>query len=139
MLDSYHDRIDPLKKIDQSMNTKAISIRPFIGAKNFELSRSFYKDLGFLETILSRNMSVFKTEGLGFYLQDAYVRDWIENTMIFLEVEDVDQYYNQLLALDLTNKYKSAKLTPIRNQDWGRECFLHDPSGVLWHFGEFIK
>ena len=139
MLDSCHDRIDPLKKRDQSMDTKAISIRPFIGAKNFELSRSFYKDLGFQETILSRNMSVFKTEGLGFYLQDAYVRDWIENTMIFLEVEDVDQYYNELLALDLTNKYKSAKLTSIRNQDWGRECFLHDPSGVLWHFGEFIK
>ena len=121
------------------MNTKAISIRPFIGAKNFELSRGFYKDLGFQETILSRNMSVFKTEGLGFYLQNAYVRDWIENTMVFLEVEDVDRYYNELLALDLTNKYKSAKLTPIRNQDWGRECFLHDPSGVLWHFGEFIK
>ncbi|PZO24508.1 MAG: glyoxalase, partial [Flavobacteriaceae bacterium] len=28
---------------------------------------------------------------------------------------------------------------PIRNHDWGRECFLHDPSGILWHFGEFFK
>jgi len=121
------------------MEHKAISIRPFIGAKNFEVSRSFYRDLGFEESILATNMSLFKTEGLGFYLQDAYVQDWIDNSMIFLEVDDVNCYWNELLALDLTTKYKHVKLMPIREQDWGRECFLHDPSGILWHFGEFLK
>jgi hypothetical protein len=84
-------------------------------------------------------MSYFKTQGLGFYLQDAYVQEWIDNSMIFLEVEDVGQYWSGLLALDLTAKYKNVKLTPIRKYDWGRECFLHDPSGILWHFGEFSK
>jgi catechol 2,3-dioxygenase-like lactoylglutathione lyase family enzyme len=117
---------------------KAISIRPFIGAKNFELSRSFYRDLGFQESILSHNMSYFKTDGLGFYLQDANVPDWIDNTMIFLEVDDVDRFWNELFALDLTTKYKSVRLTSIRELDWGKECFVHDPSGILWHFGEFF-
>lgn len=121
------------------MNQKALSIRPFIGAKDFEVSRNFYRHLGFQESILFPNMSLFKTEGLGFYLQDADVKDWIDNTMVFMEVEDVDQYWNELLALDLTAKYKNVKLTPIRKYDWGRECFLHDPSGILWHFGEFPK
>ena len=121
------------------MQHKALSIRPFIGAKNFEESRSFYRDLGFEEKVLTHNLSVFKIRELGFYLQDAYVEDWINNTMIFLEVEDVDQYWNELSALNLTDKYKGAKLTPIRKDTWGRECFLHDPSGVLWHFGEFYK
>jgi catechol 2,3-dioxygenase-like lactoylglutathione lyase family enzyme len=116
-----------------------MSIRPFIGAENFELSRSFYRDLGFQEKVLSPNMSLFKTDDLGFYLQDAYVKDWIDNTMIFLEMEDVDRYWNELLALDLPAKYQRVKLTPIRTYDWGRECFLHDPSGILWHFGEFRK
>lgn len=121
------------------MEHKAISIRPFIGAKDFEISRSFYRDLGFEEIILSHNMSCFKTEGLAFYLQDAYVQDWIDNTMIFLEVDDVSRYWNELIALDLTTTYKNVKLVPIRNNDWGRECFLHDPSGILWHFGEFFN
>jgi hypothetical protein len=121
------------------MEHKAISIRPFIGAKNFELSRSFYRDLGFQESILSHDMSYFKTEGIGFYLQDAYVKDWIDNSMIFLEVDNVLRYWNELLALDLPAKYDGVRLTPIRELDWGRECFLHDPSGILWHFGEFIK
>ena len=119
------------------MNQKALSIRPFIGAKEFEVSRNFYRDLGFQESVLFHNMSYFKTQELGFYLQDANVKDWIDNTMVFMEVENVDEYWNELLALDLTVKYKNVKLTPIRKYDWGKECFLHDPSGILWHFGEF--
>ncbi len=78
------------------MEHKAISIRPFIGAENYEESRSFYRDLGFQESILSNNMSYFKIEGLGFYLQDAYVQDWVDNSMIFLEVDDVGRYRNEL-------------------------------------------
>jgi len=119
------------------MNHKASSIRPFIGAKDFEISRSFYRDLGFEETSLGAHMSVFKTGNLAFYLQNAYVKDWIDNTMIFIEVDDVVRYYNELLALDLPSRYQNVKLTPIRYEEWGSECFLHDPSGILWHFGAF--
>ena len=121
------------------MEHKASSIRPFIGAKDYELSRRFYNDLGFQEIVLYSNMSLFKTGQIGFYLQDYYVQEWINNSMIFLEGEDVDYYWNQLAALDLPGKYEHVKLIPIRNEDWGRECFLHDPSGVLWHFGQFKR
>ena len=120
------------------MKHTAKSIRAFIGAKNFEESRLFYKDLGFEESVLSKNMSLFKvSDNLGFYLQDAYVKDWIDNLMVFLEVDDVDRYWNDLQNLELDKKYKNVKLTPIKVNVWGRECFMHDPSGILWHFGEF--
>jgi catechol 2,3-dioxygenase-like lactoylglutathione lyase family enzyme len=119
------------------MEHKAKSIRPFIGAKNYEISRKFYQDLGFQESILSSNMSYFQTEDFGFYLQDAYVKDWIDNTMIFMEVEDVKRFWQGLLALGLPAKYANVRLVPVREMEWGRECFLHDPSGILWHFGEF--
>jgi catechol 2,3-dioxygenase-like lactoylglutathione lyase family enzyme len=121
------------------MELKATSIRPFIGAKDFGVSRRFYRDLGFEETVLDPGFSVFKINGLAFYLQDYYVKDWVDNTMLFLEVEDVECCYADLLALDLPGKYDGARLTPIRVEFWGRECFLHDPSGILWHFGEFFN
>lgn len=121
------------------MQLNAKSIRPFIGAKDFNLSRQFYRDLGFEEVVLFHNMSYFKTEGFGFYLQDAYVKDWVDNTMVFMEVEDVGRFWEELLALNLTSKYDHVKLTPIRQYDWGQECFVHDPSGILWHFGEFTQ
>ncbi len=114
------------------------SIRAFIGAKNFEESRLFYKELGFEESMISKDLSYFKvSDQLGFYLQDAYVKDWVDNTMLFLEVDNVDHYWNELQNLGLHHKYKNVKLTPIRKENWGKECFMHDPSGILWHFGEF--
>lgn len=120
------------------MEHQAVSIRPFIGAEDFELSRNFYRDLGFEETVLTADLSVFKTAGISFYLQDAYVKDWIDNTMIFLEVDDADRYWKELSELDLSAKYKRVRLVPVRVEDWGKECFLHDPSGILWHFGQFF-
>jgi catechol 2,3-dioxygenase-like lactoylglutathione lyase family enzyme len=123
----------------KDMEHKAKSIRPFIGAKNFELSRKFYRDLGFEERVLSPDMSLFRTGELGFYLQDAYVKDWVDNSMIFLEVEDVERHRKELLSFDLPGKYEGVRVTPVRKNDWGNEYFLHDPSGILWHFGEFKK
>ncbi len=119
------------------MNLTFTSIRPFIGAKNFNLSRRFYLDLGFKEIILSSNLSLFQWESIGFYLQDAYVTDWVNNSMVFVEVANVEAFWERLIALELPNTYESVKVIPIRNQDWGKECFVHDPSGVLWHFGQF--
>ena len=121
------------------MNHNAKSICPFIGAKDFEVSRIFYRDLGFEETVLSPDLSVFKTDnGIAFYLQKAYVKDWVDNTMLFMEVENVDVFWTNLNELNLTAKYKDVRLVPVRNMEWGKECFVHDPSGILWHFGEFF-
>ena len=121
------------------MEHKARSIRPFIGARDFEISRSFYRDLGFKEIVITNNFSHFTTDGLGFYLQDANVKDWIDNTMVFLEVEDVERYWEELLTLRLTDKYENVRLVPVREMHWGKECFIHDPSGILWHIGEFYN
>ena len=114
------------------------SIRSFIGAKDFEQSSNFYKDLGFSELRVSDNMSFFKIDDhLGFYLQKAYVKDWVDNSMLFLEVEDIEAYLSEIKNKNLTEKYKNVKLSAIVENDWGREFFLHDPSGILWHIGCF--
>lgn len=120
------------------MKQKAISIRPFIGAKDFDMSRRFYNEIGFRETTLSPILSLFTWQELGFYLQKAYVKDWVDNTMIFFQVEDVNLIWEDLVSLGLEEKYNGVRLVPIRVESWGRECFLYDPSGVLFHFGEFF-
>ena len=47
--------------------------------------------------------------------------------MIFLEVENIEAYWNELLAIDLQVKYETVRLVPIKNEAWGKECFVHDP------------
>ena len=120
------------------MTYQAKNIRTFIGAKNFNESRMFYRELGFEEHPISDKMVLFKVnQELGFYLQNYYVRKWVQNSMVFLEVDDVERCYQELEAKAVHQRYRYAKLTPIKKFDWGRECFLHDPSGVLWHFCQF--
>lgn len=121
------------------MNFGAKSIRPFLGSKDFEVSRRFYRDLGFEETVLWKGFSVFGTGNFFFYLQSDYVKDWIDNTQVFMEVEDTESLFRKISALDLPARYENVRVVPIRSQSWGKEFFVHDPSGILWHFGEFRK
>jgi hypothetical protein len=121
------------------MKISGKSIRTFIGSKNYTISREFYKDLGFEEVITSENMSYFYIEKFGFYLQDAYVKDWVDNSMIFFEVDHLENTLKTIKDLKLTEKYKNVRLSKIVSKAWGKEFFLHDPSGVLWHFGKFKK
>jgi len=114
------------------------SIRTFIGAKDFGQSRQFYRELGFTETAISERMSYFNVnDNMGFYLQKYFVKDWVDNSMIFLEVDDVEKCHTDITERGLPSKYKNVRLSDIKTDDWGREFFLHDPSGVLWHFGKF--
>lgn len=122
------------------MKSKFNNIRTFIGAKNFSLTREFYREFGFTESVISSNLSLFTIEGsLSFYLQDYYIEDWINNSMMVLEVEDVNICWREITSTGLDKKYKGVRFTPIKTLDWGRECFMHDPSGVLWHFCQFNK
>jgi len=119
------------------MPSPVLSIRPFIGAKDFVVSRRFYRTLGFTELVLSPVLCYFSWQDVGFYLQDAYVPDWVANTMLFLQVADVEQYWAELATLDLPSQYAGVRVLPIRQEAWGKEGFIHDPSGILWHIGEF--
>jgi len=123
-----------------NMQNQALGIRPFIGAKNYDLSRAFYRDFGFKENEVSPNMCVYAmNRQTVFYLQKAYVKDWVENTMLFLEVENTEAFREELLKKDLVLKYPGVRISEVKQDTWGREFFVHDPSTILWHIGEFNK
>ncbi len=119
------------------MHPAVKSIRTFIGSKNFDTSRRFYQELGFKETLISAGFSIFSIAGFSFYLQDYYVEDWLNNSMLFIEVDNAVQCFAWLQQLQLESKYAGVKLLPVKKEDWGEECFLIDPAGVLLHFGHF--
>ncbi|MEM9835472.1 MAG: glyoxalase [Bacteroidota bacterium] len=115
------------------------SLRAFIGAKEFSLSRQFYRELGFTEMVLSENLSYFSLNDHGFYLQDYYLEDWVNNSMLFFAVTDLTATLKFIASLRLPEKYPGVRLSDIQHNDWGDVFFLHDPAGVLWHVGVFKK
>lgn len=120
------------------MLDSSISIRPFLGSKDYKLSQSFYEALGFMKLYDDDKLSYFRVkENIGFYLQAYYNTEWVNNTMVFLEIPDPEKLYEDLKLKELDEKYPGAGLKAMQYNDWGKEFFLHDPSGNLWHFGEF--
>ncbi len=74
--------------------------RPFMPAKDFELSKNFYETLGF-EKLLDGEVAIFRAGSGGFILQRYYQKDWAENFMMQLMVDDLDAWWKHIDGLDL--------------------------------------
>ncbi|THH35498.1 VOC family protein [Neolewinella litorea] len=110
-------------------------LRTFIPAKDFSLSRAFYRELGATEVEIDPKLSLFTLGQSQFYLQDAYQKVWAENTMLFLFVPDLDLLWKELQELKLDQRYPGVRLKGPTDYPWGlREIHLIEPAGGLWHF-----
>jgi len=110
--------------------------RPFLPARDFDLSKAFYEALGF-ERLLDGDVAIYKAGSSGFILQRYYQKDWAENFMMQLLVDDLDGWWAHILSLDLPARFGVASPKPPEMQPWGlRIAYLFDPSGVLWHVAQ---
>lgn len=119
------------------MKIEINALIPFLGSKDFSVSRAFYYELGFEELVISKDLSRFDLGTASFYLQNYNQKDWLENTMLFIEVPDVQETFRQLQGADLDQKYEGVKTLPIKKESWGAVCFVIDPAGILLQFGQF--
>ena len=110
--------------------------RPFLPAKDFELSKKFYETLGF-EKVLDGEVAIFKAGSAGFILQRFFQKELAENFMMQLMVDDLDAWWAHIQRLDLPGKFGVEPPHAPAMQPWGlRIAFVEDPSGVLWHIGQ---
>jgi hypothetical protein len=110
-------------------------IRPFLPAKDFAVSKSFYEAIGFQLQYHDDSIAIFEFEGAGFLLQNYYVEEWAGNWMSQLFVPDLDNWW--LRTEGLAERFGVRAPVAPKMQDWGiRVGFLVDPSGVLWHVAE---
>ena len=116
-------------------NLKVSGVTPFVPAKDYELSRRFYIDLGFSEVAVGEKAVLLEIDGYGFWLQDYYVEDWAGNFMFCLYVENLEDWWSRINNMNLDEEYeKKAKvLSEPHDQEEGLMMQLADPSGVLWH------
>ena len=116
-----------------SIPTGTERVRPFLPVRDYELSKQFYEALGF-ETVRDGDVAIFNGGSGGFILQRYYQKDWAENTMLQLMVDDLDAWWKHIDALDLPAQFGVQSPKPPAVQPWGlRVGYVYDPCGVLWH------
>jgi uncharacterized glyoxalase superfamily protein PhnB len=107
--------------------------RPFVPAKDFSLSKRFYEALGF-EKLLDGQVAIFGIGASSFVLQNAFQKEWAENFMMQLMVDDLDAWWAHIQSLDLANKFGVTPPKAPALQHWGlKVAYVYDPTGVLWH------
>jgi len=91
------------------------------------------RPLGF-EKLLDGDVAIFGAGSGGFILQRRYQREWAENCMMQLMVDDLDAWWTYIEGLDLPGNFNVRAPRPPAMQPWGlRVAYVYDPSGVLWH------
>lgn len=113
------------------------NIRTFLPSKDFEVSKQFYLDLGFQILWQDEQLIIFGTSENNFFLQNGYNKDWAENMMVQLHVDDLEELYE--IAVKLVDKYDGTKIKEIFTAHYGRTFHLIGPAGELWHMTEAQK
>jgi len=79
-------------------------VRPFVPARDFDKSRAFYRALGFQEDH-DKDIAIFRCGKSAFILQRYYQKDWAENFMMQMMVDDLDRWWAHVVALDLPKAF----------------------------------
>ena len=117
----------------------AIELKAFLPAKDFDLSKQFYQDLGFTLCWTEEAVAYlhYGDHGKnGFLLQRFYVKEFAENLMMHLIVKDVDAWWTSIQEKKIVEKY-GVRAEPPEDRPWKmRDLILVDPSGVLWRIAQ---
>ena len=121
------------------MNLVSVEIKAFVPAVNFEVSKQFYLALGFEIPWSSEDLAYVRHGNTSFLLQAFNQPEFVKNFQMHLLVESVDDWYSQVMASGVVERFGVRVDTP-QDQPWAMRDFpLFDPSGVLWRVAQNIR
>jgi len=110
----------------------ARALKPYVPAYDMGRSGRFYLDLGFACRWATGELAEYACDGLAFILHHDYMAVVAENTIMRLEVDDVDAWWRHAHDRRLNDTY-DIKLGAVSWKDGEGRFTLSDPAGVLWH------
>jgi hypothetical protein len=114
------------------------SLEPFIpSGSNFEGSSQFFQELGFTIRWDAGDYIGFERDGCKFILQKYNNKEFAENLMLSVRVDNVLELRNSVLEKKLPERF-GIKLGQPVSQPYGKEVNIIDLAGVCWHFVEAI-
>jgi len=113
---------------------KIRDLKVYVPAKDFEQSQRFYTALGFKASEGWGGTVDFELDGNRFRLQNYYVKDWADNFMILMGVDDVEAWHQHVKQLADSGEFDNIRIKAP--EPVGNSLVFHvvDPSGVLLIF-----
>ena len=120
------------------MNLNVVEIKPFVPATDFEVSKRFYRELGFQIPWSDDNLAYVHLGESSFLLQSFNEPGFAQNYQMHILVGCVDDWHARVLSSGVVSRFGVAVGTP-QDRPWAmRDFTLFDPSGVLWRIAQNI-
>lgn len=107
------------------------NIKAFVPSKDYDISKAFYAEIGFKSEFVTDDLTLFQNGECVFFLQRFYNQDLANNFMLQVCVSDIAAAHK----LCSGSKHKT-KITPVRQEPWGKVFYLWGPAGELLHITE---
>jgi len=115
---------------------KLLSLEPFVpSGSNFEGSKQFFKELGFNINWDAGDYIGFEKDGCKFILQKYDNKDFAENFMISVKINNAEEFWKEANEKKLAEKF-GIKIGKPAQMPYGKEVNIIDLAGVCWHFVE---
>lgn len=120
------------------LNLKVSDVRTFLPTMDFAVSKDFYVSLGCELKWSDESLALMEVANQRFYLQRHYVKDWADNSMLHLTVENAQSCYEQLKELVDSGRFPSVRVAEPKQEAYGAiVTYVWDPAGVLLHLAQW--
>ena len=121
-------------------NLAASQVSPFVGTRDFAVSRDFYVALGWQLLWDRDDLAQLELAGQRIFLQRYYQREWCENTMLHVTVADAAAWHEHAQAVIAGGAFGAARVTPPKREPHGAlVTYIWDPAGVLLHMAQPLE
>jgi hypothetical protein len=116
---------------------KFLSLQPFVpSGKDFEASKKFFQELGFAIMWDAGDYVEFNKDGCKFILQKFDNKEFAENFMLNVRIENAEEFLKDVNEKKLSEKYGIRVSERPTKMPYGIEVNVIDIAGVCWHFVE---
>lgn len=115
----------------------AVDVKVFVPTLDFDESVRFYTALGWRLNWQEQGLAEVELADVRLYLQKFYAKEWAENFMIYINVEDATAWHQHISQILADNDFSNARVAPPKQESYGAlVTYVWDPSGVLLHFAQ---
>ena len=108
----------------------ALELKALVPARDFDLSKRFYRAIGFNEDWTNGEIACFKNGNTNFLLRAEENPTHAQGMQMQIVVESVDEWFEFIRPAIASF---GVTVEPPVNRPWGaRDFVLADPSGVRW-------
>jgi hypothetical protein len=127
-----------IREENAMLSLKVSDVRTFLPAIDFAMSKDFYVSMGWALKWSDEKLALLEIADQRLYLQRYYVKEWAENSMLHITVDNAQSCFEQIKKLVNSGRFPGVRVAEPKRESYGAlVTYVWDPAGVLLHLAQW--